>query len=70
MVVNDTPLDSGTKQALIGIIFWIGLYTTPFLLTMNGSIQALETRISQSAIHAATPVDTTIATVAQESNVQ
>ena len=31
--------------SLIAIIFWIGLYTTPFLHTMNGSLRAIETHI-------------------------
>lgn len=34
--------------SLMGIIFWIGLYTTPFLLTMNGSIRALESHVKQT----------------------
>jgi NADH-quinone oxidoreductase subunit M len=32
---------------VIGLIFWIGLYTTPFLKTMNGSINAIERHLVQ-----------------------
>lgn len=33
--------------SLIGIILWIGLFTTPFLVTMNGSIRAIEAHLSR-----------------------
>lgn len=58
--------------SLTGIIFWIGIYTTPFLLTMNGSIKALEARVARSATLAVAPArgDTTLANVAKEGNVR
>jgi len=34
--------------SLAAIIFWIGLYVTPFLQTMNGSIRFLETQVARS----------------------
>ena len=34
--------------SLVAVIFWIGLYTTPFLQTMNGSLKALEAHIASS----------------------
>ena len=42
--------------AMTAAIFWIGLYTSPFLQTMNGSVQSLATRVEQGSIAAtATP---------------
>lgn len=38
--------------SLTGIIFWIGLYTTPFLLTMNGSIRAIEAHVATGVAQA------------------
>jgi NADH-quinone oxidoreductase subunit M len=38
--------------SLAGIIFWIGLYTTPFLLTMNGSIRAIEAHVAIGVVQA------------------
>lgn len=35
--------------AMVGVIFWIGLYTTPFLQTMNGSLQRLAARVEQGS---------------------
>jgi len=35
--------------ALGGLVFWIGLDTGPFLRTMNGSLSALEHRLTRSA---------------------
>jgi len=35
--------------SLTAIIFWIGLYATPFLNTINGSLRALESRVAQNA---------------------
>lgn len=41
--------------SITGIIFWIGLYTTPFLLTMNGSIRAIEAHVKSGAAVASAP---------------
>ena len=35
--------------AMVLVIFWIGLYTTPFLQTMNGSLQRLAVRVEQGS---------------------
>jgi len=32
-----------------GFIFWVGLYTTPFLQIMNGSLRAIEQRVEQGS---------------------
>ena len=45
-------LDLRSRELLIAatvaiMIFWIGLYTTPFLQTMRGSLDALEQRVQQ-----------------------
>jgi len=34
--------------SLTAIIVWIGLYTTPFLDTMNGSLQAIDKRVAEA----------------------
>lgn len=52
-------LDLRSRELLIAaavaiMIFWIGLYTTPFLQTMRGSLEALEQRVKlhpQLTIH-------------------
>ena len=36
--------------SMAAVIFWIGLYTSPFLQTMNGSVQQLAARIEQGSI--------------------
>jgi NADH-quinone oxidoreductase subunit M len=38
--------------SVLGIVFWIGLYTTPFLATMNGSITGIEQHIGASGAQA------------------
>lgn len=47
-------LDLRFRELLIAaavavLIFWIGLYTTPFLQAMSGSLQALEQRVKQQS---------------------
>jgi len=53
---------------LVAVIFWIGLYTTPFLQTMNGSIAAIEARVAKGDVPAAATLETISAplTLAQE----
>jgi NADH-quinone oxidoreductase subunit M len=49
-----TMADLRPREILIavtlgGFIFWVGLYTTPFLQTMNGSLRAIEQRVERGS---------------------
>jgi len=49
-----TMADLRPRELLIavtlgGFIFWVGLYTTPFLQAMNGSLRAIEQRVEQGS---------------------
>lgn len=55
--VTDLNLaEKAIAGSLIGIVFWIGLYTTPFLNTMNASITGIEQHIG--AVGAYEPTST------------
>lgn len=45
-----TPRESGIAVALCVMIFWIGLYPSPFLRTMNGSVQEVVDRLNRGSV--------------------
>jgi len=52
--------DLNRREKLIAVslavmIFWIGIYPSPFLRMMNGSVQALVQRLERGATTAALP---------------
>jgi NADH-quinone oxidoreductase subunit M len=50
-----TKRELAIAVSLVVMIFWIGLYPSPFLRMMNGSVQSLVHRLDQGATAAAPP---------------
>ncbi len=67
-----TIADLNAREMIIAVslsimIFWIGLYPSPFLRMMNGSIQALESRLDRGTV-AKAPAPPTVNRAAAEMN--
>jgi len=55
-----SPREKFIAVSLTAIIFWIGLYATPFLNTIDGSLRALETHVAQSVTQTKDTTNTTV----------
>ena len=52
------PREMLIAATLGGFIFWVGLYTTPFLQAMNGSLRAIEDRLERGSFRGASSAET------------